>query len=124
MSLNAGRLDTLVPFQVRVLTANAQEQQATSWEDSFSEWAEVQRQSEQSCRLIIRYKDVSPKKWPSDYRFLLFDSIWTITSAVPDTRRTMLIVDSDFSQLVEVTHLQSTEREYIDGLPVVRPPED
>lgn len=124
MSLNAGRLRDLIQFQERSVTTNPHEQEVISWADAFQEFSEVQRQSEQVCRFTIRYRDVSPKKWPADYRILFFDSIWTITSAVPDIPRTMLIIDSDFSSLVEATHLQSTEREHIDGVPLVRPPEE
>lgn len=118
--IEAGRLTDRLVFELRILTLNAVGQYVESWGPGFTEWGEAQRQSEQNCRFIIRWRDGIT---PATYRILYFDSIWTINNAVPDRKRTILIIDSDFSQLIEVTHMRSTDREYIEGLPIVRPPE-
>lgn len=90
-----------------------------TWGDGFTAWGEVQRISETSARFYIRYRsDITP----SSHRIVHFGAIWLIASAVPDHKRTMLTIDSDFSSLVEVTHLESTEREFLDAVPIVRPP--
>lgn len=118
--LNAGRLRDLVPFELKTWTVNANGQNVGTWDTGFSEWCEVRRQSEQSCQFIMRFREgISP----ATHRALFFDSIWTIVNVVPDIRRTMLIIDCDFSSLIEVTHMQSTTKEFIEGLPTVARPE-
>lgn len=123
--LAAGRLKDLLVFEYKTITLNANGQQVPSWGTGFDEWGEAQRQSEQNCRFIIRYRETASgdRITAANSRIIYDGSIWTITNSVPDHKRSMLIIDSDFSQLVEVTHMQSTEREYIDGVPLIRPPE-
>lgn len=122
--LAAGRLTDLLRFELKTITTNANGQKVSTWGVGFDEWGEAQRQSEQNCRFVIRYRDISPRTWPDSYRILMFGAIWTIASAVPDIRRTMLIIDCDFSAKLEVTHMASVTREYIDGLPIVATPEE
>jgi hypothetical protein len=33
----------------------------------------------------------------------------------------MLTIDCDLTNMIEVTHMQSTEREFIEGVPVITP---
>jgi hypothetical protein len=122
--MRAGNLSALVVFEARTITVT-DGQSAITWVTDFSEWAEAQRDSEQNCRFLIRYRRTSTDAEISaaTHRILWDGCIWTITDSVHDRKRSMLTILSDFSALVEVTHLQSTEREYIDGIPIVRPPE-
>lgn len=118
--IEAGRLQHKVLFQRRVLTPVG-DQQDIGWEDAFTANAEATRRSEQNAQFIIRYR---AGIGPDTHRAIYWGAIWTITDAVSDHRNTFLTIDSDFSALIEATHLQSTEREFISGLPVVRPPSD
>lgn len=123
--VNAGRLTDLLVFQLKTITVNGQGQSSPAWGVGFNEWGEAQRQSEQNCRFIIRHRLTTTGERISaeNSRIVYDDSIWTITNSVPDRQRTMLIIDSDFSALLEATHMLSTEREYVEGIPIVRPPE-
>lgn len=123
--MRAGLLRDIVVFQVKTLTTNAHGQQVVSWGGDFEAWAQVQRQSEQACRFIVRYfrTTTNAEVSASTHRLLWDGCIWSITNSVHDERRTMLTIDSDASALIETTHMQSVTTEYIDGLPVVRPPE-
>jgi len=116
--VKGGRLSDRLVFEKRTLTLNAAGQTTITWTTGFTVWGEAQRQSEQNCRFIIRYKSGIG---PDTYRILFFNAIWTITSAVPDHKKTMLTIESDFSALIEATHMLSTKKEFIDGLPTVRP---
>lgn len=117
--MNAGTLTDLVVFERRTLTENALGQMVETWAVDFSAYADVSRSSETAARFTIWFKEgISAPT----HRVIWEESIWTITSAVHDRRRTATTIDSDFSAKVEVTHLQSTEREFIDGLPIVQPP--
>lgn len=115
----AGRLSDLLVFEARTVTV-VNEQNVISWTTGFTIKGEAQRSSETLARFIIRYR---PGIGPDTHRIIWDGAIFNITSAVHNRKRTMLTIDCDFSMMVEVTHLQSTEREYIDGLPVVRPTE-
>lgn len=123
--VNAGRLNDLIVFHLKTFTVNANGQSVGTWASSFSEWAEVQRNSETSCRFIIRHRltATSERISAENSRIVHDGSIWSVINSVPDLKRTMLIIDADFSAKIEVTHLTSTEREFIDGLPVIATPE-
>ena len=120
--MRAGRLSDLVTFEARILTLNAAGQYEESWQAEARKIpADPEQFSETTCRFTIRYRrDVSPKS----HRIIWNGKIWTITNAVHDRKRIDLIIDCDFSDHVEVTHLQSTQREYISTLPVIRPESD
>lgn len=118
--MQAGRLSDLVQFQKRVITELANGGKSMTWADDFKEFVEANRTSETNCLFTMRYRsDITP----ASHRLIFDGTIWEITSATHDLRRSMLTIDSDFSMLVEVTTLQSTEREFIEGLPLIRPTE-
>lgn len=129
--LNAGRLNQKLVFQFKTTTVNAIGQSVFTWADSFEEWGEVQRNSETSCRFIVRYRlTATSVEHPEaerisaeNTRILHDESVWTVINSIPDSKHTMLMIDCDFSAKVEVTHLLSTEKEFIDGLPTIATPE-
>lgn len=123
--LNAGRLNELIVFQLKTATVNVHGQSVESWADSFSEWSEVQRNSETSCRFIIRYRltTTSERISAENSRIKYDGSLWTVINSIPDNKHTMLMIDCDHSEKIEVTTLQSTEKEFIDGLPTTATPE-
>jgi hypothetical protein len=121
--MNAGKLRDWLVFERRVVTdLNNGGGSRINWVNDidFSTWGSAERTTEQNARFIRRYREGIG---PSTYRIIWGGAIWLITSAVHDDRRTMLTIDSDFSALVEVTTILSTEREYIEGIPTVRPSE-
>lgn len=122
-ALNAGRLTALVEFEQKTITVNANGQNVATWGAGFSDLCEVQRQSETSCRFILRYRNISPYAWPERYRAIYDGRIWTIDNAVPDIKSTMLIIDCSFASLIETTHLLSTKKEFIEGLVTTAQPE-
>lgn len=105
-------------FWRRVITYNG-DQPAISYTEDFTAWADARRLTETSARFFIRYR---AGIGPDTHRIVWDGAIWTITSAPHDKKKMMITIDSDLSQLVEVTHMLSTEREFIEGMPVVRPP--
>jgi head-tail adaptor len=111
--VEAGLLSDLIQLQAKVRTANADGQQAITWGARIDVWAEAIRNSETSIRFTIHYLDGITS---DSHRVIFEGSYWTITNAINDQRRTMTIIDCDFSEKLEVTHLQSTTREFIDGL--------
>lgn len=119
MPVRAGDLLEAVLIEQRVITMNGG-QAVTTWEEySAEEPAQVEAISEMSYRFVIRYNpDIDGHK--EDYRIAYNGKRWTIASAVPDPRKTMLVMQAD-TNLVEVTHILSTDREYIDSVPEVRP---
>lgn len=123
--LNAGRLNELVVFQLKTITVNGLGQSVESWSDSFNEWSEVQRSGETSCRFIIRHRlTATSERISAENSRIKYDgSLWTVINSIPDSKHTMLMIDCDFSEKIEVTTLQSTEKEYIDGLPQIATPE-
>lgn len=123
--VNAGRLNEKLTFQLKITTVNDLGQSTFTWADSFEEMAEVQRNSETSCRFIVRYRltATSERISAENTRIIHDGSIWTIINSIPDNRHTMLMIDADFSSKIETTHLGSVEREFIDGLPTIATPE-
>jgi hypothetical protein len=115
--VNAGRLSDLVLFEKRVTPG------LDTWIEDFTVSCEAQRQSETACRFIIRYRRTTDGKEISalSHRIIFDGAIWHIASAVHDRRRTMLTIDCDLTNMIEVTHMQSTEREFIEGVPVITP---
>lgn len=123
----AGPKSDLIVFQLKTITTNAYGQHIGTWGAGFTAWAEVRRGSTQSCTFVIWYRgDLTPTQianMPATHRILFEGQIFLITNALPDRKRSEIVIDSDFSALVESTDLLSTEREYVEGLAVVRPPE-
>lgn len=113
--MRAGTLSDRITFQARSVTGEG-ETRAITYVDAFTVAAEPQRTSETNCRFIIRYRSGIG---PETHRIIWDGVRWNITSAVHDLRKTMLTVDCDFSEAIEATTLDSTEREYVDGLPLV-----
>ena len=116
--MRAGALSDRITFQRRTVATDSQDRMTITWADEFSVWADVQRVSETRCRFFVRYRSGIT---PEDYRIISDGKIWTITDSVRNRKRTMLTIDSDKSALVEATHLQSTEREYVQTTADVRP---
>jgi head-tail adaptor len=112
-----GRLSDPIVLEQRVITENSIGQKEITWvAETGHTFAEVDRLSETNAQFIIRYRsDIGPET----HRILWDSVIWSVTSVFHDRRRTMLTIRSDFSDQIEVTNFQSTEREYIDGLPNV-----
>src|SRR5262245_43400582 len=114
--MNVGRRSDLITFELRTLTVNEQ-QHVESWSFAFKQWAEAIRQSETVARFTIPYKaDIRP----NTHRIVWESSVWNITNEVHDQKRTVTIIDCDFSMMIEATHLDSTEREFVTDLPLVR----
>lgn len=118
--MRSGLLRDYVQFEERIVSGNDQAGQMVSWASAFSTWAEPRRLSELNCDFIIRYREGIT---PASHRIIWDDALWTIVTVVHDLKRTQLTITCDFSNLVEVTHFTSTETEYIDGIPVLRPRE-
>lgn len=114
----AGSLSDRIRFERRVITHNDLNQAVISWEPETVLWAAApERLSELSCRFTIHYRaDLTP----ASHRIVWENRIWTIASAVHDVRKRTMSIEAEIA-LIEVTHLQSTETEYIDGVPVIRP---
>jgi head-tail adaptor len=119
--MNAGRLSDRITIQRRILTIQPNGQTAETWGDDTRWSAEVERLSEQTCRFTVRYR---PDLTPATHRIICFGAIWTITDAVSDRRKSETVITSDFDQLLEATHMLTTEKEFIPGLPLVRPPDE
>lgn len=123
MPIPAGRLSDKIEFELKTFTtinADAVGPGAAhlgSWAYSFTEWAQATILSETSAQFVIRYRSAIT---PATHRILFNGSYWTIIDPVPDQRRTILTITCTFERKIDVTHLQSTEREFIDGLPVSR----
>lgn len=117
MPIPAGRLSDRVDFELKTITHNANDQNVGTWAYSFTEWAQATITSETSAQFVIRYRSVIT---PATHRILFNGSYWTIIDPVPDQRRTILTITCTFEAKIEATHLQSTEREFIDGLPTSR----
>lgn len=113
--MQSGRLRDRVVFEARTVTGNA-----VTWAYAFTVDAHAERFDEQGCNFTVRYRSGVT---PSSHRILWDDCIWTIVSAVHDQKRRQFTIVCNFSNLVEATHLQSTETEYVDAVPVLRPRE-
>jgi len=125
LRLNAGRRTDLITFQGRVLTNLPNGGIQTTWsplavDGGFTEWAEPLRQSETVVQFTIPYRSGIT---PASHRIIWEDAIWNIASAIRDPKNIDLRISCDFSMMVEVTTIQSTEREFIDGIPIVARPE-
>lgn len=118
--MRSGLLRDYVRFEERIVSGDTDAGQVVSWTPAFSTWAEPRRLSELNCDFIIRYRD---NITPASHRIIWDGALWTIVTSVHDLKRRQLTITCDFSNLVEVTHMTSTETEYIDGIPVLRPRE-
>jgi hypothetical protein len=119
--VQAGRLDQFVTFQEKhvILHGHGEdEQKEFIWVDKFREWATADRLTEEQCRFTIHYRGGIR---PDTHRIIWSGAYWTITSSLMQNRNTDLVLECDFSDLVEVTTLQSDVREYIEGVPLLRP---
>jgi head-tail adaptor len=118
--VRAGRLDKIITLELKILTENAHGQWVTTWGPPFNLAADVPTINDTTARFTIRYREDVRK---DTHRITYWDRIWTINNAEHNRKTDETIIDSDFSSLIEATHLQSTEREYIDGLQIQRPRE-
>lgn len=116
--MQSGKLSDLLVFEKKTVTGTG-ESYTTTWLEDFREWSEAQRLSETSARFIIRYRSGIT---PASHRILWDDARWTIVNVIHDRRSTMLSIDADISNLVESTDLNSETTEYLDAVPVLRPP--
>lgn len=117
--MRAGLLRDRITFEERAVSI-VNNQNIISWASAFDASADIQRISELACRFIVRYRSGVT---PADSRILWEGRRWTITGVIHDRRKTMLTIECDGTDLVETTTLESTEREYIDGLEQPRPAE-
>ncbi len=116
MALPAGSLSDLITFQLKTETT-VNEQVEFSWADDFRAWADAQRTGATSARFIVRYR--TPVPAPDTHRILWEGAYWTIISAIHDRRYESIAVECDFSSRIEVTTLQSTTKDFIDGIPTI-----
>jgi head-tail adaptor len=108
-----------VTFQLETFTTNSQGQQSGTWADSFTEWADAERTSETNCRFEIDYHAGLSAK---THRVVFDSAYWQITSVIHDRNRRSTLIECDFSQMIEVTSLDSdAQREFIVGLPLIHP---
>lgn len=109
----------LIVFQLETFTLDGSTGvQHSSWANSFSEYSQAVRRSEQFAEFTIHYRsDITPAR----HRILWEGAIWAITNADHDPRRSELLIQATFQEMLEVTHLQSTQREFIQGMPIVHP---
>jgi head-tail adaptor len=121
--MNAGRLAELVLLEKKTITLDERGGKVESWAPDPATpggmvSAETTRVSETAARFVLRYRtDIRP----GAHRIVFWNARWNVTDVVPDPRRDVITIDSDFSEKIEVTHLQSDTKEWIDGLPVVHP---
>ncbi len=123
--MNAGRRTDLLTFEARVLTTLPNTQIQTTWSSltangGFTEWGEPLRQSETAAQFTIPYRSGITA---ASHRIIWEGAVWQISSAVHDPKNIDLRISCDFSMMLETTHMQSTEKEFIDGLPTVAQPE-
>lgn len=121
--MRAGQLRDVATLQTRTVTGDDQAGHAITWGSDAQIQCNFQKLTEMSARIITRFfQSVYLNK--ENYRLLADGKIWVLTAAIPDGRRTMLTIDCDLGELVEVTTITSTEKQYIDGVPEARPPDD
>lgn len=125
--MNAGRLRHRPVFEKKTITYTGDVRTETwapdtSFSSDGSIAAEAVRLSERVARFAIYHRDTIG---PETHRILFWGSRWTITSAVRGDGRdyNALFIESDFSDKIEVTHLQSETREHLDGLPLIQTPQ-
>lgn len=117
--MNAGRLSDRIRFDIRIVEV-VNGQNVPRWVESFHEYAEATRTSETTARFSIRYNRRGIT--PATHRILWDGITWAITSAIHDRKRMELVIETDAAG-IEVTTLESTEREFIEELPLVSRPE-
>lgn len=119
--MNAGRLSDQIVVEERVITV-VSGQKVISWTDAeFSPlWAEVLRTTETLATFTIRYRSGMDA---STHRIAWENLRWIITSVTHDRRRTATTISCDLTNTVETTTLESTEREFIEAVPIVEPPD-
>jgi head-tail adaptor len=118
--MRAGSLRDRVRIEERIVTGDDQDGHEITWAPLITVDCDAQRLDEQSARFIVRYR---AGVTPASHRLIWDGCIWTIVSAPHDKYRTILTIECNFSNLIEATHLTSTETEYIDAVPVLRPRE-
>ena len=108
-----GRVITNVPGQLTQISYSME-----SSLGGFTADAEPQRNSETDVRFTMRYRDGIT---PASHQIIWDNAVWNIRNVLHDRRRVMLFLDCEATK-VDVTHLQSTEREFIDdNLPLTNP---
>lgn len=118
--MRAGSLRDRVVFEERLVTGTDSTGHVITWPTSYTVDADAVRLDEQSARFAVRYRSGVT---PASHRIIWDGCLWTIVSATHDKKRTQLTIDCNFSNLIEATHLTSTETEYVDAVPVLRPRE-
>lgn len=114
----AGNRPDLVVFEARVRTTNAHGQVVETWTTGFTDYADAERRSETNATFTILYR---AGIYPGSHRITYDSCWWTIVSATHDKKRSVLVIDCDFSDKVEVTHLSSPDMEFIDALNLLEP---
>jgi hypothetical protein len=117
----AGELSDRIRFERQVITYPFHPDSAVfSWDpEPFLTPAKPERLSEMGCTFTLNYRsDITP----ASHRIKWEGRIWIIASATHDLKKRTLIIDCD-TALVETTHMQSVETEFIDNVPVIRPRE-
>jgi hypothetical protein len=123
--MRGGTLSEWLVFEQRISESNPAGGTIESWVPDFEDWGEVQRLSELASRFIIRYRTFTEDGTeiaPNTHRILWHGRRWTITAAIADRRHSQYTIDCDGGDLLEATHLESADREFIDGLVAMRPP--
>jgi head-tail adaptor len=122
--MRGGTLSEWLVFEQRISESNPAGGTIETWLPDFEDWGEVQRLSELASRFIIRYRtftEAGTEIAPNTHRILWHGRRWTITAAIADRRHSQYTIDCDGGDLVEVTYLESADREYLDGLTIMRP---
>lgn len=116
--MRAGRLRNFVQFQRPVVTGSGATRLVT-WTDDFTARCEVRRDSELVCQFTIRYRSGIT---PDSHRIVWDAWTWRITNATHDIKKRQLVIVADATPLVESTDIDSDTTEYVDAVPIVRPP--
>lgn len=120
--MKAGELPHRIEFQQKIETLNGNGQVDITWGPVFVLPGMAEKFSEQNATFNIRH---NPAINAGTHRILRWGVYWTVNAVVHvhDSKDDRTTIQSDFTSLIEVTTLQSTTREYVDGPIVVRPPD-
>jgi hypothetical protein len=115
----AGRFLEVIDIDRKTITYNAHHQAVIEWLPALRLSAEPERLSETQARFTLRYR---AELRPDTHRIRFWGALWNITSAIADFRKSLVVIECDFSEMIEATHLGSIARDYAEGLPIIRPP--
>jgi head-tail adaptor len=122
--MNAGRLSKFVMFEKKVVTVDGQGLRHEHWEldtaigNNGMLSAEPQRLTETNARFTVRYRtDIEV----GFHRIVFWGARWNVVNAIPDLRDSFTVLESDFSEKIEVTSMDSEVKEWVDGHPTVHP---